>query len=107
MPEQDNWKEEFDNAWNNESLDEIDIDENGENSFNWGKSQDRVRTFIEKTISSQSHALKEKMKACVPEAKQTTISYKGEQKPHKKFKTNVGFNDCREQTLSAIESIEI
>lgn len=39
--------------------------------------------------------------------RQTTIMYKGEQKAHKKFKTNQGFNECRSQIINNINKLKL
>lgn len=70
-----------------------------------------VKEYISSLLSSQAHALKEQMKACVPEAKKElkVIYIEGTDTPAPDksvlFKENVGFNDCREQTLSALNKL--
>lgn len=89
MPEQDNWKEDFRNTLN---------------LYTFGMSignDDKIIKKVESILSSQAHALKEQMKACVPD--KDTGMYSSSVYNDEKM----GFNNCREQTLSAIESIEI
>ena len=38
--------------------------------------------------------------------KQTTFIYKGVEKPHKKFRTNIGYNKAIDDILSLIQSKE-
>lgn len=78
MPGQDDWKIELEKMWHVVSYGDM-------------------VSFIENTLSSQAHALKEKMKACVP------TEFKN--KPVDEYIR--GHNNCRRWTLSAIESIEI
>lgn len=77
------WKEEFKKQWIRET--------GGEGLPNF------IIPFIETLLSSQAHALKEQMKACVPE----------EMGIYQLATFVVGWNECRNRTLSAIESIEI
>lgn len=96
MPEQNNWKEseEWLNYW---KLISVDIDR---------EVADEIEKYISSLLSSQAHALKEQMKACVPEEKEDQGTYCG--CDGECFGAcNKSFNSCREQTLSAIESIEI
>lgn len=63
-----------------------------------------IKNLIKEAILfGQSH-MKQKAIACVPEEAVDKLSgMAGE----RRIIENKGFNDCREQTLSAIESIEI
>lgn len=80
-------------------------------------SKSETHQRIETLLTSQAHALKEQMKACVPEKinKKTKLNIVNGFNPASpvditylaEHQLTDRFNDCREQTLSAIESIEI
>lgn len=84
---EEQWREEFRSLMSQKSGSEIE------------KCLD-MEIFISSLLLSQAHVLKERMKACVPEEGKI-IKYEDEKYWVK------GFNDCREQTLSAMESIEV
>lgn len=77
MPQEKEWKKELEKMWHVVSYGDM-------------------ISFIELTLSSQAHALKEQMKACVPEKEGNWDEV-----------YEAGFNDCREKTLSAFNEIDI
>lgn len=91
--EQDNWKERFVEQF----TDKVDAENDYYDSqFTEGRPS-RVIDFIESLLSSQPHALKEQMKACVENA---DINSHSDNLIH-------GGEMMKEKILSAIESIEI
>lgn len=112
MPKQDNWKEKFDrkvnklissmpkgDGWCTETFEfgyKHQIGNEIHTVTDWGN----VSIFISSLLSSQAHALKERMKACIPEEN----TYKRD--THDELFAE-GYNCCRNELLSAIESIEI
>lgn len=107
MPEQDNWKEELLNEADARIMEVVYEWANINFGVEmWVQDSTQIREIIEDTLSSQANALKEQMKACVPKVE----NRKGIFIPSEMSKEDCvdkGFNICREQTLSAIESIEI
>src|SRR6266403_4057129 len=96
MPGQDDWKGEFSKVFtfggycvNGDKYIAIQVNKNKNNPM----APKILETFIESLLSSQARAMKERMKACVPE--KDTRNYLDDYV--------FGFNNCREQTLSAIE----
>lgn len=93
MPEQDDWKEEFDEKFakqanikamlRNSSVPIVELLE--------------IKDFISSLLSSQAHTLKEQMKACVPEEIDSGDP--------DNYDWEMGHEKCREQTLSALNKL--
>lgn len=94
VSQNDNWKDEF----------EIFVKEWSEKNTvlatNHKEMQNDLKDFISSLLSSQAHALKGQMKACIPDKKDIQIPLTGTYMGPDK-----GFNDCREQTLSALNDL--
>lgn len=65
----------------------------------------RVKDFIEKTLSSQAHVLKEQLKTCVPERTNMDITWSENPLSHTNNTFDTGHNTCREQTLNNLDKI--
>lgn len=68
----------------------------------WAQDSTQIREIISDILSSQAHALKEQMKACVPGDKKEKVS----ERMYSLGKRH-GHNELRKKVLSAIENIEI
>lgn len=98
MNEQNNWKKEFDvNIWLHNTYGLTD-----DSLLNAGEIEELCQILSRDIAFSTAQQMKEKMKACVPEMRVIP-----DEKNSLSALAAHTHNICREQTLSAIESLEI